>query len=266
MEFVLAAIVRGVLIPAAVFGGWATRGQHSITGIAFGVGFFAGYAALGFAPLVPTDSCHWLAYLPLAVGLLMKLGRWVCLAALLLSGWLLVPTWENFERAPWIGVVALTVLVLGFGLALISRKFPGRLLSVLWLLTFAACAVVLIDSGNAKFAQLAGVAASLLGVCVLITWFGSSPSLMSGVAPGWAVLLAGLLWNGRFGSFSEVPLASYLLVMLAPLASLLMLLPPCKRLSPRVQHTLHFCVVVLPLALAVVLSGIATAADEGEEW
>jgi hypothetical protein len=277
MDFYLDILIRGVTVPAVMFaaGLLAARlipGPETLRrlarGISFGIAFLAAYAAYGWAPLKPdpNSAWHWLAYAPLVAGLLIPAGRWLGPAALaLLGAWFLVPTWDDFDRESALLRVASSALLLAAVLSFVAERFAGGLLSILWLVVFVGASVVVMLSGFALLAQLAAVVPALLGVCAIASWIAPSARLLRDVAPGVSILLAGILWSARFVSFSEVPLASYLLVLLAPLASLLMLLPPCRRLGPRQQHALHILGVLVPLAVAVALGWFATASDAGDD-
>ena len=273
MHFYFEALLYGALLPAAMFAagliasGRACAGKEGCAkfcrALAFGAGFLTGYVALGWAPLVPVDAWHWLAYLPLAAAFSAPLPIWLGMPLLALgSALLLVPSWEDFPRAAWMPAVGLSVLLLGI-LRRLARTQSGPFPVLLWVVSFLAAAALLVLSGNAKLAQLAGVVAALLGVALVASWFRLA--VLEDIMGSLAVLLPGLLLNGRFGSFSEVPLASYLLVAYAPLGGGLLALPVCKRLSPRRRRIVQLGAVLVPAALGVALGWFATASD-GDEW
>jgi hypothetical protein len=132
--------------------------------------------------------------------------------------------------------------------------------------------MVLERSGNAKFAQLAGVVAATIGAFWLLELVhrirtarqgapATAPppptfetSALQGAAPCLAILLPGLLFSGYWGSYSDVPRASYLLVPLALVAMGLKTLGPLNRLSPRAALFVQSGAVLITLGIALALA------------
>jgi len=249
--------------------------------IALGGGFFVGYALLRFAPLRPEQAWHWLPYAALlacAAGMAESLAKlpsattWALRTAVaFVLGWLLIPSWPSIapERAWWILALAAGVLLLWGVFSAVIERMPVLRQSFLLALMCVAAGVVLVQTGSAKFAQLAGVMGAAMGAfwfveCIqrvrgggerppnAIRSFGASA--LRGAAPGIAVLLPGLTLNGYFSSYSEAPLASYLLVALAPAALYLTTIGPLKRLSTRASLVIQSAAVLAILSGALALT------------
>jgi hypothetical protein len=92
--------------------------------------------------------------------------------------------------------------------------------------------------------------ASLFGIAVAARQQADAGT----AAPAVAVLLPGLLLTGQNTTFSEVPLTSFLLVALAPLALLPTLLPPFRRWEGIGLRILQLTLILAPLVVAVVLA------------
>jgi hypothetical protein len=276
MDFYLEALWRGGITPAAVYALGLLALRHSAAlgerarrvglGLAFGLGFLAGYATFDWVVLWPATSWNWLAYLPLAAALTALLPVVMLPALAVLAAWLLVPDFAGFPRLAWLTPVAISILVLAAALRPLPYRLLGPGLPIVWLLTALGCAVVLMLSGNAKLAQLAGIVAALLAVAAALAWRWPLPEHLGSLTPALAVLLPGLLWNARFASYSEVPLASYVLVMAAPLASWLVALDPLRRLPGFLRGPIHVTLVAIPLAIAIGLGWSATSTGEDAEW
>jgi hypothetical protein len=234
----------GLLLPAIVAAAcgsllWLrskTPGAGRLLGAAgVGLGWLAAIFALGLAPFLPESAQAW-HWLPALVILAMIAGRlpeaWPVrlISATILAGataFALVPDWED------LGPHRLRLeLLLGsvvFFTALLDRpiRMTGGRASALLLAAIAgATAAVLELGGTGMFAQMAAaLAASLMG----IAFAAHRPGVVAGFMPLVAVLLPGLLATGRFHTYSQVPLASYLLMSAAPLALALPFAPGWRR-------------------------------------
>jgi hypothetical protein len=86
-----------------------------------------------------------------------------------------------------------------------------------------------------------------------------------GIAPGIAVLLPGLLLGTQKETVSDVPLASFIVAALAPIAMGLTLLPPFSRISSnRWRAILISLIALIPVAIALALAMRAETLDFGE--
>jgi hypothetical protein len=217
-----------------------------------GLGWLAAVFALGLAPFLPESAQAW-HWLPALVILAMIAGRlpeaWPVrlISAIILAGataFALVPDWED------LGPRRLHLqLLLGGGvflLALLDRpiRATGARASAFLLAGIAAAAAAVLElGGTGMFAQMAGaLAAALIG----IAFVAHRPGVVGGFIPLVAVLLPGLVATGRFHTYSQVPLASYLLVSAAPLALALPFAPGWRR-------------VIIQAGVVLVLIGAAVA-------
>lgn len=295
MKLLIDGLVGGVLAPAAFAAAVLLllrrlRVGSPITAklagaIALSGGFFIGFAVLRFAPLRPEQAWHWLPYAVLlasAAGAVESAARLPSTAAwvlrttvVIVAGWLLVPTWASIapHRVWWIATLAACGLLLWAVLVRVAERIPVLRQTVLLGVTCVVTAIVLERSGSAKFAQLSGIGTAILGAFWLVEVIrklrsageqppGAMPpfaaSALSGAAPGLAVLLPGLALNGYFSSYSDVPLASYLLVSAAPAALYAATVGPLKNLPDRTA------LVVQTLAIGFVLAGALALAFMAE--
>jgi hypothetical protein len=151
--------------------------------------------------------------------------------------------------------LGLTVLVFWGVLDALARNWPGMGLPLLLLLVALGAGAVVELSGFGSLAQMAGVLAAVLGSTALVSWWQPSTLPSRSAVPAVAVLLPGLLFQGYYVSFSEVPLASYLLVGVAPLALAGSALLP---LRGRVRVVVYVATVLVLVGLAVLLAHLAT--------
>ena len=258
---------------------------HRVAGtVALVGGFTVGYALLGLGQWSPKFFWHWLPYVVLAtlpVGpLLAGVGRqrvagWVLMLGVVLwGGWLLVPTWEHLEpsRAThmvvWMPAVIAPASLLApwDGNRHENKAPPERLpatlfVTILTATMFFAVAIIFL-SGSLRFSQLAGAAfAAMLGVMLAVVLdrkgYGSS-----GIVAPFSILLGGLLLIARVDSHSSVPLASYVLLPLAPLALWVAVVKPICKLQTW-RRWLALC--SLPIALLLVSLIMAMVAEFGAE-
>lgn len=232
--------------------------------LALGGGFLAAFAGFDWAPMQPTDAWHWLPYLALGAVLLDLLAllrpeaRWLPilwrLPAAAVAAWLLVPTFSDLEttRPYWQLGLTLGIFALWETLDVLTRSWPGSSYPfALGLVTLAAPPLLLL-SGNAKLAQLSGVVPVIVLTTALLAWLKGQPHLTNGLIGGVAVLLPGMVLEGYWNSFSGIPLVSYLFIAAAPLAGLLLVLPP---------KVARFAVFFVPVAIGLILAVLATSGE-----
>jgi hypothetical protein len=286
LKFLLEAVAYGVLVPAAVamavlilarrwgerHGGEAPRGG---AGLAAGAGLLAGFVALagsrqlGWEFLAPTDSWHWLPLLSVlatGVGIAERVTSWTPVARgglrLLVAAataWLLVRAESAVQAVNpgWLAGVGLAVLVSWGLLDPLARRWPGPGLPALLASVALAAGAVLALSGILKFAQMAGVLAAVLAGCAGPARWPPGESPARGAVPGLSVLLPGLLFAGYFNTFSDVPPASFLLVLAAPLGPGVAALLPSSKSAGRWGKALSAGVTLSLLGLAVTLAALA---------
>jgi hypothetical protein len=274
IEFIAQTLLLGALLPAVLAlapllvlrlrPGAGDVAQRAAGAMALGVGFLAGYAALGGEPLRPAEPQDWLPALALlagAVGTLEGLPRtptalgWALrLGVAGLAAWLLLPQWLAAKPTAWQWQLGIGAAILGLWAALdaLAARRPGNWFAPLLALTAAVGAAVLMCASTAKFAQAAGVLAATLAGAALAIRGQFLP--LRGLVPGVAVLLPGLMAEGAMNTFSDVPLASFALVAAAPL----MLVAGGR------GWRVATAAVLLPLAAAVGLAVAMTSGGEGE--
>ncbi|WP_417731947.1 hypothetical protein [Rosistilla oblonga] len=249
-------------------------GSRYASAAALTLGFFAGYAMLALGPWAAESHWHWLPYAVLITSVAGPIAaaegvhaveRWLMFA--LLGGvvaWFLVPDWDDLQPswAVHASVLAICIACLAGGLESLARRIPGPLLPATLWMTLSAAAVALALSGSLRFAQIALAGAAAMFGLAILAWFRPTKTSLVGCGFAVAVLVAGALLIGRVNSFSEVPLATYLLIPLAPLALFASLAGPLSRSE-------GFKGVVVRLALPILLLGIAVglaiAAEAGSE-
>jgi hypothetical protein len=273
-DLLLQALVYGGLLPAAVavlaLRPVLTRprlgepGRRALGALAVAGAFAAGYAALGEYH----DPWYWLPWLALAAAAVtaaplpapVRAGLFVGVAAL--ATWLLAPPpGEDGAPWPWSSRLVLPVGVVALGLlAPLARRRPGPLVPVLWAAAAVAGAAVLERADIAKLAHLSGVLAAALAGVALVAWRAPGRPVAHGAAPVAAVLLPGLMAEGCFHTFSDVPAASFVLAAAAPLGLFVAELPGLRNISTRGRAAVQSLAVLVPLAAAVALAA-ATAAE-----
>jgi hypothetical protein len=270
IEFLLHALLYGVAVPAAVTAallllplrlrpGLGEPAVRCLGALAVAAGFVAGGTALGLLPLRPELPWDWLPWLGLAAVAsaaplpgLLRVALWLSVAAL--TAWRVVPVGDGGEVP--VGrcrlTIAMGVLTLGL-LAPLARRRPGPLVPLLLALVAAGGAVVIEQSANAKYAQLAGTLAAALGAVALAAVVSPNRAVATGAVLVTAVLLPGLLAEGYFNNFGDVPLTSFVLAAATPLGLAVPELPGLRALSPRWSAAVRMLAVLVPLAVAVVL-------------
>jgi hypothetical protein len=276
MPFSATDVLLGFVLPAVFAGGmFAVLSRSSREGlagrfapsVAFICGFVLGYFCLKLGSPVPNRHWHWLPYVllvPLVLGPVsaasgITLVERVLLYALVsaIAFGFLVPTWDNLEPSrltQWIFSAGMVVL-LACLLEPLSMKFRGSLLALALFIATVFGAGVLFLSGSLRFAQIAGAGAgALLGLSAACRFDGEAVPIR-GLAIAWVLFAWGILLVGRTDSFSDVPLASYLLIPVSPLSLWLVTIGPLSRLKGIKQ-----LLVSLGLPLAISLAAIAFAA------
>jgi hypothetical protein len=193
-------------------------------------GLLTGCHLQDVTPWKPDASWKWLPYVAIMAAIaellvtlmpLPALVRWtVRLGLVSLAAWLLVPTLQ--ETAPhlwfWRTVVGGAMVITWCSLAVSAPRLQGAFLLVLLTVIVLAAAGVLEFAGFLRLVLVAGsLAAALIGIG-FAGWWRSASGVGSGVAPGIALLLPGLMCNGYFHrGYPDFPMASVVLVTLAPI-------------------------------------------------
>lgn len=161
---------------------------------------------------------------------------------------------------------AFVAAVLGIWAALdgVARADAGSEVAAYLAAAFLAAGAVILYAHSARFMDLAvmcGCAAFGVAVATFPTRADAS-----GAAPLGAIGLPALLLNGRYLTESQVPVGSFVLVALAPLALLPFLLPVVARQPKWVVIPLRALLVLAPLVAAVVLAAQHETLAFEEEW
>ncbi len=268
-RLVLLGLVLPVVVCAvALIGVWRPwRPGAPIAGglwagaLALGLGFVPAFLAVDPWPgLPPHVTWHWIAWLAAvatAVGAADGLRRWPAPARLSAGlalaagcGWLLVGDWVTHAWA-WRGATALIIAVLLITLNAAARRHKGASIPLSMGLAALGASIVLITSGNAKLAQLAGALTACLGVAVVLAWWRPDVSLARGGVPVVAVLLPGLVLSGYFVSWSEIDPWVFVLAAVAPAFVWVSGSLPLDRLPPWQATTLRVALVALVVAATV---------------
>jgi hypothetical protein len=276
MRLEIELVCYGALAPAAVAAGALLLARKILPPdldkraagpLALAGGFVAAYLLFSWTPAAPTEGWHWLPYLSLMAAVIGTVSRATGVTVaerfvlqLLLAGvaaWFLVPAWSDLQpvRHIYLAIVACSLLVLCLALEPAPARLRGASLPLALALVVFGGATVLVLSGSVKFAQLASVLAFALCGCAALSRPDAS---LSGAGPVVAVLLGGLMFTGYVQSFSNVPLASYLLVAAAPVAFWVEPAFFHAQIGPK-QLIIRLIAVAAPTALAVLLAVLAGA-------
>jgi hypothetical protein len=202
----------------------------------------------------------WLAALAMAVELALLAGAdsgpgWAARTVVaMLAGRLLTLPGARGELpwAPWcLGVV----ILLHWGVAVsLARRWKDGLVPAVQAACLTAAAVVILHAHSARLADAALLfAMALLGPsAAAFLWRGDASS----AAAAGAIALPGLLFMGQQETFSEVPLSSFALAALAPLALAVALVPALARQEGWKRWALA-ALPLVPAAAAVVLAARA---------
>lgn len=209
--------------------------------ILVGVGLVSRWIGLLAGRFLP-ERRWWVA------NLLVWVPRWA--AVVVVSGWL-VPT--QAADLPWVRPALATAMLLSWiALDGVARSGAGGQVAAYQSAMFLAAAAVLIHhhwGGAMELAVVLGFA--LFGIAVAA---GAIKSDTSGAVPATVGFLPGLILSGRIQVDSQVPLASFWLVALAPLTLLPFLIPWVNRQNRWLVIPLRTLLVLAPLVVSVVLA------------
>jgi hypothetical protein len=147
------------------------------------------------------------------------------------------------------------------------RLHGGRCLGRGTLLTLAipwgaAAAAVLIHAHSARFCDLAVLMSATLAGIGLIAAIRKLE--LAPIFAGPAVFFPALMLNGAESTYSDVPVASFILVALAPCALWVASLPPMRSQSGRALAVTATIAILIPCAVAIALAMRAEALGFGE--
>lgn len=262
-------LVLPILVPTVVCAVVLILGQRlwrRVGSAWIAIGLAAGFLACqvlvdGLPAIPPRESWQWLCLLVLgaiAVGFVDMPRRlsaflWVMVPVLFAGGcgWVLVLAGQDHL---WLHrlTVAAALLVWMAALHPIAGRARGTSLSLPLCMGFIGTSLILVFSGSAKLAQLAGGFAACLGALAVLAWWRPSMALGRESIAVAGVLIVGLLYSGYSLSFSGVPLWTYTVAAAAPLAVWVVALLPANRPS-------GWKAVSAATLVTIVVSGIAVA-------
>lgn len=278
MPFTLADLAYGFAAPAGAAAVvfvlvrrlWPGDGLRFAGSVALAAGFWTGYWLLQLGALIPGSHWEWIGYAAL---LSLTVGPTACAAGVsslertlpyvlisLFSAVLLAPQWDDLSPSPTVHIVVWTGLAVVVMTLLepLSARWGGSFLAAVYGVVAMTGSAVLMLAGSMRFAQILGCAVgALFGLFVVCLLDGRRPRLI-GVAATFTILVAGMLLIGRVQSFSDVPLASYILPVIAPATLWLGAVRPIASLTGW-GRTAAACFT--PLLLCVVAVGVAVVAE-----
>jgi len=241
---------------------------------ALALAFLAGYVWLGWTTLTPTRGADWLPYLALAAGfagsistapgvsVLERAGLAISLSWL--AAWCLVPEREAWEDARFGIVLGLALVTAGLwlGLQAVLKRRPGPLTPLLLAGTALAGGLILALSYNLKLGQIASVlAAGLIGLAVPLSF--ERFRHLEAVAPVWAVVTGGLMFQGAIAPSSPIPWPCHVAIPLAPLGLAAVTWGPPARWTGARGALARSAAVALPALAALIGAIIADQSASG---
>jgi hypothetical protein len=262
LRLVLPAAAASALVAALGAQCLPLQWRNVVVCAALAAGLLAGNAVARSLPFWPDESgwpwllpCAMLALLIGAAAATNHCGRarrfLATSAATAAVSLLLVPS--ELRSAAWMAGMAAVVFGNALVLEVTARRQPGWFAGLLWSVVLAGgAAIVLVQSHSARLADGAILLASSLAAVGLVAIWRQLD--LSPAAHLVAMFLPGVLLAGHFGTFSEVPSASFALVAAAPLALWAAWLPGIQRRSQRVRLAAEAATLLVPVAIAVALA------------
>lgn len=175
-----------------------------------------------------------------------------------------IPADPGFDRAQFYALFVAGSLALWVVLDhLAACGFPAEMTALQALVALLAGGVMLY-AHSAKFMDMATILGSaLLGVAVVA---GSAKVDARGAIPAFVGVLPGLLVSGRALTTSEVPVASFVLAAVAPLALLPWLVPNLSRRTGPWPRFIRCVSVLAVLVAALVLAGRVETLPWQQDW
>ncbi len=205
---------------------------------------------------------RWLVPVAAVAGLADALFRWPTPLRLLgaaalaaVCGRALVGDWVDHAWA-WRGVTAAVIAVVAVSVNAAAERRPGAAMPLSLCVAALGASVVLIGSGSAKLAQLAGALAACLGVAVALAWWRPTVSLSRGAVAVVAVLLPGLVLGGYFSSYSEIPQWVYVLAAVAPACTWPAAMIRLEGLRDWQATAIRVAVASIPVAITVTVAAL----------
>ena len=258
------AILTFALLSLALWISRKGKGEISrwVAGLAFVFGYALGHRIVtGSLPLVPHSSEQWLPSLAFISLLLSPIDEfktsvwakvaWRILLGIGVVGALLLPA--TFlplpAKAAWILTLGIFLAVVCFCLDALAEREPKAWLPFTLSAVSAMSSISFLIAHSAIISQLAGVLTSVLGAAFLFVAWQRNWSLAKGATAVFVVLIFGLGINSAF--YADLPVASAILLWLAPLVGWIKFAPLVMRLPNWVQTLVSICAVLLVAALGI---------------
>jgi hypothetical protein len=100
----------------------------------------------------------------------------------------------------------------------VGRRLAGGVTLISWIIVAAFGVRILIASANAKFGFFMISIASASGVALLRWLWRRTPDIVIGASPVIGVTFPSILLSGHFNDYGEVPVSSFILLILAPIS------------------------------------------------
>jgi hypothetical protein len=267
LQQILPSAIVAMTVAAGICGlalYWGKERVRAAAGpVALGLAYLSGHLVItGRVTFPPTDTTNWLPYLALAAAALgascalVPTRPWARLIifAMVSAGalkLLLKPKfqygWSLGEGWLWVaGLVSVFVLLAVILDALGRRTATATEMPVFLLVTCAGTFGALMLSGSILLGQFAAV----LGAAVLgnLVFAVGKVALGRGIVPVFSLLMGALLVCGYF--FADLPLASVIMLALAPAFALIPIGQPGKLLAFLIRSAL----VSVPVLAALVVA------------
>jgi len=234
---ILGPLLLGVVTPALVYWvvqigcarpfGPRTRAKLEWSqGVAHAMGYACAFVVLfGFPSPSPREDWQWLfhvVFVLLAAGIAETIVhprrkiKWALrVAVCAVVTWMLLPSWAEqpvFQST----VMFATALAVWSCVSVAYRRATGRGTSAVLFVACVAASGVLLLSGNARFAQLAGVLAATVAAQWTATFWTATVWHDGGSAAVVTGLSTGLLFVGYLNNYSDVSAGNFFLAALLP--------------------------------------------------
>lgn len=268
-------MLLGMLLPALVAGlsfwllkkflptDMANRWAPSVCLIG---GFLPGYflSDVGYWP--PTSHWQWLpvAILPAVIfgplsrefGFGHVIRSFIFIPSACIAVWLLVPTWDSLEPSrlvhmlAWGGFLWLVMALL----EPLTDKITAPTLAAVFIGTLLGGAIVVVQGGSTLFAKVLLIAMFGMGGLFLVVLMIARKDHLHGIACLFTLLLGGTILNGQVNTFTNVPLASYLLILLAPLTMWISRFGPLAHWGESAKTAVTIALPAITCLLAIFLA------------
>lgn len=270
-------LIYGVVLPAIAaaailmlgFRPWRRKehfdGGLWATGPALAVAFLASYINVhGWGQFLPTSKREWIVHLAVATGVLgcgaalIRKPKWVPWLAgplLIAAIALLIKPIDNPTHA-LLGVGGLcgVVFILWITLEPLAIRRPGASLPLAFWVIFAGVAVIAEQTGGITFPLYCGALSATCFAAFVTSLLNRRFSFQHGATPLLAAIPATILWLQAWYDYSGVPVACFLLPLLAVPLLWLGELPVITRRRPWIGVAARGLLAAIPVAIAIVLA------------